>query len=99
MLTRICHCRSPRSRRHHYPEHPDIGSPRIGIWVMPDNQSVGELEDFVAQMIPDHDLVWPRSQTYIVDIPPPARKFADNKINKSQVHAWLAARSFPASWG
>ena len=26
--------------------------PRIGIWLMPDNRSLGELEDFVAQMIP-----------------------------------------------
>ena len=81
------------------PEYPDMGSPRIGIWVMPDNQSVGELEDFVAQMIPDHDLVWPRSQTYIEDIPPVARKFEPNKVTKSQVHAWLAARRLPGLMG
>ena len=76
-----------------------IGSPRIGIWVMPDNQTTGELEDFAAQMIPDGDLVWPRSQAYIADIPPPARRFEDSKIIKSQVHAWLAARRFPGLMG
>ena len=81
------------------PEDSDMGSPRIGIWVMPDNQSAGELEDFVVQMIPDGDLVWPRSVAYIVDIPPPARRFEDNKITKSQVHAWLAARRFPGLMG
>ena len=40
-------------------------TPRIGIWLMPDNQSLGELEDFVAEMIPDNDPVWPLSQDYI----------------------------------
>ena len=32
-------------------------NPRIGIWLMPDNTSAGELEDFVAKMIPDNDPV------------------------------------------
>ncbi len=81
------------------PEDSDMGSPRIGIWVMPDNQTAGELEDFVVQMIPAGDLVWPRSQDYIEGIPATARKFEDNKITKSQVHAWLAARRFPGLMG
>ena len=56
--------------------------PRIGVWLMPDNQSLGELEDFVAQMIPSGDPVWPLSQDYIDGIPavhrksPPARHYA-----------------------
>ena len=29
--------------------------PRVGIWLMPDNTSPGELEDFVVQMIPAGD--------------------------------------------
>lgn len=81
------------------PEDPVMGSPRIGIWIMPDNRSAGELEDFVIQMIPEGDPVWPRSQTYIADIPLSARRFEDNKIAKSQVHAWLAARRFPGLMG
>ncbi len=43
--------------------------PRIGIWIMPDNSSAGELEDFVVRMIPDEDQVWPLSQRYIEKIP------------------------------
>ena len=39
------------------------GSPRVGIWLMPDNESPGELEDFVAKMIPCDDAVWPLSQS------------------------------------
>ena len=81
------------------PEDPGIGSPRIGIWVMPDNSAPGELEDFVAQMIPGGDPVWPLSQDYIDGIPPDARKFDDDSIAKNQVHAWLAARRFPGLVG
>ena len=33
------------------------GRLRIGIWLMPDNSSTGELEDFVGSMIPSSDPV------------------------------------------
>ena len=80
------------------PENPAIGSPRIGIWVMPDNSAPGELEDFVEQMISTNDPVWPLSQWYIDGIPLP-RKFADDKVTKAEVHAWLAARRVPGLVG
>jgi len=75
------------------------GEPRVGVWLMPDNQSDGELEDFVAQMIPDDDPVWPRSQCYIDRIPPAARKFTNDKAAKAQLYAWLAAREHPRLMG
>lgn len=81
------------------PEDPAIGSPRIGIWVMPDNVSTGELEDFVQQMIPDGDPVWPCAEDYIGGIPPDARKFDANQPTKNQIHAWLAARRHPGLIG
>ena len=31
------------------PENPNTGSPRVGIWIMPDNLSLGELEGFVQK--------------------------------------------------
>ena len=51
------------------------GNPRVGVWLMPDNQSCGELENFVERMIPCDDAVWPLSQDYIDGIPEPDRKF------------------------
>ncbi len=74
-------------------------TPRIGIWLMPDNQSLGELEDFVAQMIPDNDPVWPLSQDYISRIPAGDRKFASGKVLRAKIHAWLAAREDPRQMG
>lgn len=75
------------------------GTLRVGIWLMPDNKSTGELEDFVATMIPDTDPVWPLSEQYIDDIPPEHRKFKCHKAQKAKVHAWLATREYPRPMG
>lgn len=73
--------------------------PRVGVWMMPDNQSRGELEDFVAQMIPDNDPVWPLSQDYIYRISEEHREFAENKTSTAEVYAWLATREDPRQMG
>ena len=89
------------------PDHPhpdgtivdNAGWPRVGVWLMPNNQSGGELEDFVKEMIPAGDSVWPLSQDYIDGIPVGDRKFAQTKTVKAQVHAWLSARKSPRQMG
>ena len=75
------------------------GRLRIGIWLMPDNRSTGELEDFVGSMIPSGDPVWPRAEAFIDSIPKDDRKFAPGKIQRAKVHAWLAARESPRPMG
>ena len=75
------------------------GRPRVGIWVMPDNRSPGELENFIAHMIPEADPVWPLSEKYIDGIPEEHRKFTERKIVRAKVHAWLAARNRPRLMG
>ena len=54
--------------------------PRVGVWLMPDNGSAGELEDVVRRLLPAGDPVWPRAQRYIDDIPTAHREFATGKI-------------------
>ena len=73
--------------------------PRVGVWIMPDNVSEGELEDFVAQMVPATDPVWPKSQSYIASIPESERKFIEKKTTRAIVHAWLATREDPRQMG
>ena len=73
--------------------------PRVGVWIMPDNESGGELEDFVALMIPPEDPVWPRSNTYIDAIPTHDRKFSEHKTTRAKVHSWLATREDPRQMG
>lgn len=75
------------------------GKPRVGIWLMPDNESLGELEDFVVKMIPDEDRVWSLAQRYIEGIPGPDRKFTEHKRLRAQLYAWLAAREDPRQMG
>ena len=74
-------------------------SPRIGIWILPDNKSLGELEDFVLGMIPPSDAVWPLSLSYIDNIPKCERKYTAQKSNKAKVFAWLATRKDPGRAG
>ena len=71
------------------------GSPKVGIWLMPDNQSPGELEDFVASLVPGGDPVWPLAAKYINGIPSADRKFKLNKTSRATLAAWLAARKDP----
>ena len=78
------------------PSRPDpegvvvAGRPRVGVWLMPDNQSPGQLEDLVAAMIPAEDVVWRLAQEFVNSIPEPERP---RPAIKAQVHAWLAARA------
>ena len=74
-------------------------TPRVGIWLMPNNTSPGELENFVSEMIPDDDLVWPLSEDYIDGIPQADRKFTEKKILRAKIHAWLATREDPRQMG
>ena len=73
--------------------------PKVGIWLMPDNQSPGELEDFIAKMIPSNDPVWPMSTRYVDGIPIRNRKFKEGKVLKARIHAWLAVRAEPRPMG
>ena len=75
------------------------GSPRVGIWLWPDNRRSGELEDFVEEMIPRDDRVWPLAQAYVNKIPEAERRFPAGKTLKAQLHAWLATRRTPGRMG
>ena len=70
--------------------------PRVGVWFMPNNQSPGEIEDFVIDMIPEHDSVWPLSTQYIDNVP---RDYLKAKHKKAILHAWLATKARPGLMG
>ena len=77
----------------------EVGRPRVGVWLMPDNRSPGELEDFVARLIPEGDAVWPLAGRYVSGIPADARRFKPGKIMRARIHAWLATRAEPRKMG
>ena len=85
----------------HLPQRPMNGgtvtdsNPRVGIWLMPDNHSAGELEDFLREMIPSEDVVWPLAEKFIESIPPSERRFGLTKVVRAQLYAWLSTRENP----
>ena len=76
-----------------------IPLPRVGVWMMPDNQSAGELEDFVREMLPPDDRVWPLAEGYIDGIPQAERRFREGKVARAKLYAWLATREQPGRMG
>ena len=75
------------------------GEPRVGVWLMPDNATPGELENFVAALVPKDDSVWPLAERYINGIPSEHRRFSPRKELRAKLHAWLATRQEPRKMG
>ncbi len=74
--------------------------PRIGIWLWPDNQNPGEIEDFIKSLIPEDDTILPLSEKYIDKVLAQCPKqFKPGKKSRAQVHAWLAVRDKPRPMG
>ena len=68
---------------------------KFGVWIMPDNEIRGMLEDFLAFLIPDKDTnqVWEKavkcSEEVLKDISEDNR-FSEIHLSKAQIHAYLA---------
>ena len=69
---------------------------RVGVWLMPDNDAQGHIEDFVVKLIPEQDPVWPLAQDYVDRIPADHRP---HDVSKAELHAWLAVRTEPRRMG
>jgi len=70
---------------------------KIGIWVMPDNQSEGAVEDFVGRLIGEEDNLWPKAKEDVNGIPVDDRRFKETYLSKAQVHTWLAWQEQPGT--
>ncbi len=76
-------------------ESPDGYAPRLGIWLMPDNQASGELEDFVSWLIPDEDELVPHAENVLNTIEADDLAHYRHKRSKAFVHTWLAWQENP----
>ena len=65
---------------------------KVGVWVMPDNVNTGELEDFVARMVPEDNADWRLAREYVHST---ERKFG-KKVTRAEVWAWIATRKEPS---
>lgn len=69
--------------------------PRVGIWIMPDNQTQGILEDFLRFLIPETSCLFNHVQSSIKAIPQEERRFSQLVEPKAVIHTWLAWQKEP----
>lgn len=69
--------------------------PRVGIWIMPDNNTAGKLEDFLRFLVPNNSLLFKHAQQSIATIPNTDKRFTKNAEPKALIHTWLAWQREP----
>lgn len=69
--------------------------PRLGIWIMPDNQTKGVLEDFLRFLVPAGSPLFDHVTTSVRAIPDDARRFSPLAEPKALIHTWLAWQEKP----
>jgi hypothetical protein len=73
------------------------GLPSIGIWLMPNNKIVGMLEDFLASLIHEGDMLLERAIACVDGIPSEQRRFRDTYRSKALIHTGLAWQEEPGT--
>ena len=70
--------------------------PKIGVWVMPNNELPGMLEDFVAYLIPAEDMLKYKAIAILNEIEREQLNFYSlTHRQKAFIHTWLAWQSKP----
>lgn len=78
---------------------------RVGVWVMPDNEHPGEIEDFINTMIPSDAKARLLAKDYIdralaeISLDDDIERLREGKRLRGEVHAWLATRRRPRHLG
>ena len=68
----------------------------FGVWIMPDNQLRGMLEDFLSFLVPPNDKVWTKaikSSKEVLEME--EETFSEIHLSKAQIHAYLAWQKEP----
>jgi len=67
---------------------------RVGVWLMPDNESEGAIERFLIELIPENDPLLDKARKCISRIPTDERPFEGDET-KALIRTWLAWQSDP----
>ena len=68
---------------------------RLGLWLMPDNDSTGTLETFLSKLVPADDGLWSYSAGVIVEALRLGAPLHDSDHLKGRLHSWLAWQEEP----
>ena len=88
------------------PDQPDPGGtildppagtylPRLGVWIMPNNQTSGILEDFLRFLVPQPNILFDHAKASVAAIPEGERRFKLLDEPKAVIHTWLAWQKYP----
>jgi len=69
--------------------------PRVGVWIMPDNQTTGILEDFLHFLVPRGSRLFEHVKASVESIPEGERRFSQLDKPKAVIHTWLAWQQEP----
>ena len=69
--------------------------PRVGIWIMPNNQTPGILEDFLRFLVPKGSPLFEHVISSVSAIPEGERRFTRLAEPKVLIHTWLAWQEEP----
>jgi hypothetical protein len=69
--------------------------PRVGLWIMPDNQTKGILENFLRFLVPPGSRLFGHVESSIASIPEEERRFSQLAEPKAVIHTWLAWQEEP----
>ncbi len=69
--------------------------PRVGVWIMPDNQTNGILENFLRFLVPQECTLFRHVLSSVATIPAADRRFGPLAEPKAIIHTWLAWQEEP----
>ncbi len=70
--------------------------PKIGVWIMPNNQLPGMLEDFVGYLIPPEDKLKDKAEAILTEIENEGiNKYSLTHKQKALIYTWLAWQKKP----
>lgn len=77
---------------------PAPNRPQVGIWLMPNNQDPGMIEDFVRFLVPDDDERLTLAEETITALEErELQKYIPNYRSKALIHTWLAWQADPGT--
>lgn len=71
---------------------------KVGIWLMPNNEINGMIEDFIRFLVPSDDNLLPIVETHLTNIENRnLNKYAEVHRSKTLIHSWLAVQETPGT--
>lgn len=72
------------------------GKRTVGIWIMPDNENIGMLENFLMELVPSDDALFPYVDRVLEDIELQGLNlYTKAHKHKVRIHTWLAWQKEP----